>query len=113
MWLRADLALWGKTLDNGSDQDLALAKRMLTHWQVEPDLAGIRDVKALDEASADERNECFALWDEVGAVLRRIAVQERAIVLDPKRADPRRAIANRADAAGTARRGAGRLADRS
>ena len=65
---------------------------MLTHWQVEPDLAGIRDLKALDEASAEERNDCFALWDEVGAVLRRIAVQERAIVLDPKRADPRRAV---------------------
>ena len=92
VWLRADLALWGKTLDSGSEQDLALAKRMLMHWQVEPDLAGIRDVKALDEASAEERNECFALWDEVGAVLRRIAVQERAIVLDPKRADPRRAV---------------------
>ena len=91
-WLRADLALWGKTLDSGSEQDLALARRMLTHWQVEPDLAGIRDLKALDEASAEERNECFALWDEVGAVLRRIAVQERAIVLDPKRADPRRAL---------------------
>ena len=91
-WLRADLALWGKTLDNGSDQDLALAKRMLTHWQVEPDLAGIRDLKALDEASAEERHDCFALWDEVGALLRRIAVQERAIVLDPKRADPRRAV---------------------
>jgi serine/threonine-protein kinase len=65
---------------------------MLTHWQVEPDLAGIRDLKALDEASAEERNECFALWDEVGAVLRRIAVQERAIVLDPKRADSQRAL---------------------
>jgi hypothetical protein len=50
---------------------------MLTHWQVEPDLAGIRDLKALDEASAEERNECFALWDEVGAVLRRIAVYEQ------------------------------------
>ena len=91
-WLRADLALWGKTLDSGSEQDLGLARRMLTHWQVEPDLAGIRDLKALDEASAEERNDCFALWDEVGAVLRRIAVQERAIVLDPKRADPRRAV---------------------
>ena len=91
-WLRADLALWGKTLDSGSEQDLGLARRMLTHWQVEPDLAGIRDLKALDEASAEERNECFALWDEVGAVLRRIAVQERAIVLDPKRADPRRIV---------------------
>ena len=55
VWLRADLALWGKTLDSGSEQDLALARRMLTHWQVEPDLAGIRDLKALDEASAEER----------------------------------------------------------
>jgi eukaryotic-like serine/threonine-protein kinase len=91
-WLRADLALWGKTLDSGSEQDLSLAKRMLTHWQIEPDLAGIRDLKELDEATAEERNECFALWDEVGAVLRRIAVQERDIVLDPKRADPRRLV---------------------
>jgi hypothetical protein len=89
--LRVDLALWGKTLDSGSEQGLGLVRRMLTHWQVEPDLAGIRDLKALDEASADERNECFALWDEVGAVLRRVAVQEWAIVLDPKRADPGRA----------------------
>jgi cytochrome c-type biogenesis protein CcmH/NrfG len=65
---------------------------MLMHWQVKPDLAGIRDLKALDAASAEERNDCFALWDEVVAVLRRIAVLERAIVLDPKRADPRRSV---------------------
>ena len=91
-WLQADLALWAKTLVNGTEMDLALARRMLTHWQVEPDLAGIRDLKALDEASAEERNECFRLWDEVGAMLRQIVVQERAIVLDPKLADPRRAV---------------------
>ena len=56
-WLRADLALWGKALDSGFEQDISLAKRMLTHWQIEPDLAGIRDLKALDEASAEERDE--------------------------------------------------------
>ncbi len=92
VWLRADLALWVKTLDSGSEQDLALAKRMLLHWQVEPDLAGIRDLKALDEAPAEEHNECVALWKEVGAVLGRIAVQQRANVLDPRRADPRRVL---------------------
>jgi tetratricopeptide (TPR) repeat protein len=64
----------------------------LTRWQVETDLAGIRDLRALDEASAEERDDCFALWDQVGAVLRRVAVQEQAIALDPKRADPRRAV---------------------
>ncbi len=110
-WLQADLALWVKTLDSGSEQDLALARRMLTHWQGEPDLAGIRDLNALAEASAEEHNECFALWDEVGAVLGRIAVQQRANVLDPKRADPGRVLP-RAAAPGTARGGTPRLADR-
>jgi serine/threonine-protein kinase len=91
-WLRADLALWARTLANGSGQDLALARKMLTHWQVESDLAGIRELKALDEASAEERSDCFALWDEVGALLRQTVVQERATQLDPKRADPRRGV---------------------
>src|SRR5207302_10034757 len=35
---------------------------------------------------------CFALWNEVGAVLRRIAVRQRALVLDPQHADLRRAV---------------------
>jgi tetratricopeptide (TPR) repeat protein len=91
-WLRADLALWEKTLNSGSELDLGLAKRMLEHWQWEPDLAPIRDLAALRETSAEERTECLALWDEVVAVLRRIAVQQRAIVLDPKLADLRRAV---------------------
>jgi tetratricopeptide (TPR) repeat protein len=91
-WLRADLALWEKTLEGGSELDFGLAKRMLLHWQVEPDLAGIRELKALGEAAAEERTECFTLWDLVGAVLRRTAVQERASMFDPKRADPRRIL---------------------
>lgn len=89
-WLQADLALWKKTLINRTEKDLALARRMLTHWQAEPDLAAIRDLKALDEVSASERDDCFRFWDEVGRVLRETVVQERAIALDPKLADPRR-----------------------
>jgi len=61
VWLRADLALWGKTLAGGSEQDLGLAKRMLTHWQIEPDLAGIRDVKrwmTRPERSATNVSRC-------------------------------------------------------
>jgi serine/threonine-protein kinase len=91
-WLRADLALWEKTLASGTELDLGLAKRMLDRWQWEPDLAAIRDLSALRETSAEERTECLALWDEVVAVLRRIAVQQRAIVLDSKLADPRRGV---------------------
>ncbi len=91
-WLRADLASWVKTLGSGSEQDLGLARKTLTHWQVEPDLAGIRDLKALAQSSAEERDDCFALWDEVGFVLRRIAQQERAIVFDPQHAGRQRVM---------------------
>jgi serine/threonine-protein kinase len=70
-WLQADLAVWAKTLDSGSGVARDLAKKMLTHWQVDPDLAGLREPNALIELSAGERRECLALWNEVGAVLTR------------------------------------------
>jgi tetratricopeptide (TPR) repeat protein len=82
-WLQADLTLWSKTLNTGSKMDRDLTKKILTHWQIEPDLAGLRDLNALDEFSAEERKECYALWQEVGVVLQRIAKQERAPSLDP------------------------------
>jgi serine/threonine-protein kinase len=85
-WLKADLTQWARTLDSGYELDRNLAKRMLTHWQAEPDLAGLREQNALDELPAEERKECHALWDEVGAVLRRIVRQERA-VRDPNYTD--------------------------
>ena len=83
-WLRADLAQWARTLDSGSELDRNLAKKMLTRWRVEPDLAGLLEPNASDELSADERKDYFALWHEVGVVLQRIARQERAFALDPK-----------------------------
>jgi serine/threonine-protein kinase len=82
-WLEADLNLWAKTLDTYSKADRDITKKILTHWQIEPDLAGVRDLNALDELSAEERKECYTLWQEVGVVLQRIAKQERAPALDP------------------------------
>ncbi len=92
-WLRADLAVWAKTLDSGLGgmptplvRDLGvtgtagggmgmarrvLAKKMLTHWRADPELAGLREPSALDKLPTDERKECLALWNEVGAVLNR------------------------------------------
>jgi serine/threonine-protein kinase len=70
-WLRADLALWTKILDSGSAMAPDLAKKMLTLWQVEPDLAGIRDPSALDKLSPDERKEWLALWQAVANLLER------------------------------------------
>jgi serine/threonine-protein kinase len=63
--------------------DRHIAKRFLTLWQVEPDLAGIRNLNALEELSTEERKDCFTLWYEVGVILQRIDKQERAPSLDP------------------------------
>jgi tetratricopeptide (TPR) repeat protein len=86
-WLRDDLAQWDGTLESGFEQDRNLAKKMLTRWRVEPDLAGLRESNALDDSSLDERKENLELWRDVNVVLDRISRQERAIALDPKHGD--------------------------
>jgi serine/threonine-protein kinase len=53
--------------------DRDLAKKILAHWQVDPDLAGLRDPGALETLSADEREECLALWKEVDGLISRTA----------------------------------------
>src|SRR5262249_46372323 len=88
-WLRADLAMWAAKLGSGSPQERNLAKRMLRNWQADPDLAGLREVHALDEFSADERNDCLALWREVRALLKRTGQSPTTAALGPKRAGPK------------------------
>jgi serine/threonine-protein kinase len=87
LWLRADLAQWARTLASGSELDRNLAKKMLTRWRVEPDLAGLLES---DDVSADERKDALELWGDIDAALKRIARQERAVALDPKQADSAR-----------------------
>jgi serine/threonine-protein kinase len=70
-WLHADLTIWVNAIDSGSGAARALASKILTRWQAEPDLAGMREPKALNELSADERSQCVALWHDVGAALDR------------------------------------------
>jgi serine/threonine-protein kinase len=70
-WLRADLAVWSKTLDSGSRAVRVHVRKLLAQWQADPELAGLREPGALDRLPADERQESHALWKEVAAVLRR------------------------------------------
>jgi serine/threonine-protein kinase len=70
-WLQADLAAWTKMMTSDSPADRDLAKKTLNRWQVDPDLAGIRERSALEPFSKEEREECLALWREVTAVLNR------------------------------------------
>jgi serine/threonine-protein kinase len=70
-WLRADLAAWRTTLDGGAPADRVLVRKTVGLWQVDPDLAGLRESSAMDRLSTDERTECLALWQAVGNLLRR------------------------------------------
>jgi serine/threonine-protein kinase len=70
-WLRTDLVVLSKTLDSGLRADRDIAKEMLTLWQGEPDLAGLREPARLEKLAEDERKDCLALWAEVEAVVAR------------------------------------------
>jgi serine/threonine-protein kinase len=69
-WLQADLAAWARTLDGNSAVARDLARNLLTRWRAEPDLAGLREPE-LEKLTADERQECRALWGRVDALLER------------------------------------------
>jgi serine/threonine-protein kinase len=75
-WLRADLAVWARALDSGPRAARIRVTRLLSHWQADPDLAGLRDRSVLDKWSADERKDCLALWNEVDILLKRARGQE-------------------------------------
>jgi serine/threonine-protein kinase len=73
VWLQADLAGWTRTMDRGSRAARDLVRKMIEYWQVDPDLAGLREPEALAKLSADERKSCLALWQEVATMLNRLA----------------------------------------
>jgi serine/threonine-protein kinase len=70
-WLRPDLAAWNKMLDSNAAEARERARRALTNWQGDPDLAGLREPAELNKLPADEKNACLTLWAEVAAVLAR------------------------------------------
>jgi serine/threonine-protein kinase len=86
-WLRVDLAVWTEKIEKGSPFERSLAKRMLTNWQADPDLAGLREPLALDDLSAGERQDCLAVWHDVRAVLRRAGQDRLTSAFDAKSPD--------------------------
>ncbi len=70
-WLQADLALWAKVLEGPSPAGRDLARKRLTLWQADPDLARLREASALDDLPTGERKECLTLWNDVASVLSR------------------------------------------
>ena len=70
-WLRLDLAAWTKKVDTGTAADRIQARKTLTPWQDDPDLAGLRDADTLQKLPAAERQDWQALWQDVAALVRR------------------------------------------
>jgi serine/threonine-protein kinase len=60
-WLRADLKAWERMPDERS----GIAQQMLALWQVDPDLAPVREPDALKKLTPEEREEWRSLWDDV------------------------------------------------
>jgi hypothetical protein len=70
-WLRADLALWSKRLASGKADDRLQVRQTLTLWRSDPDLAGVRDDKALARLPEAERQVWQQFWTEVSALLKK------------------------------------------
>ena len=97
-WLEDDLAMWTRMLDSDSPRARGLTIELLTHWESDSELAGLREPHALDELSPDERTECLTLWRNVRNVLQGAAVRQqvpRAAMPDPKRPAAQGAAASR------------------
>jgi serine/threonine-protein kinase len=61
-WLQLDLAAWVRKMDAGQVGEQIQARKALSSWRDEPDLAGLRDPDAVGKLPPDERQECLALW---------------------------------------------------
>jgi len=60
------------TLDGGSPAGPCSRQENVSRsGRFDPDLAGLRESSAMGKFSTDEREECLALWQEVGNLLRR------------------------------------------
>jgi tetratricopeptide (TPR) repeat protein len=72
-WLRAELAWWTKYLEQGPSQTRAAVAKTMSHWQTDPDLAGLRDPAALANLPDAERTAWQKLWADVETLRRRAA----------------------------------------
>src|SRR3954452_24166260 len=68
-WLKAELTAWGKLLEFGSPQGRSYTAQVLSRWQKDTDLAGIRSEAAVAKLPPDERTAFTQLWAEVATLL--------------------------------------------
>ncbi len=69
-WLNADLDYWSKQVESDEPQPKVLVRTTLQHWQVDRDLASVRDESNLKGLLEDERKAWQAYWNRVAALLK-------------------------------------------
>jgi serine/threonine-protein kinase len=70
-WLGAELTAWSKLVESANASQRKTIAGILTHWQEDSDLAGVRDEAALAGLAEDERAAWKSLWADVDALLQK------------------------------------------
>jgi hypothetical protein len=68
-WLKADLELWRQQAAGGQPAVVQAVIKNLSRWQRDPNLASVRDDKALSVLAEAERKQWQSFWGEVAMVL--------------------------------------------
>jgi serine/threonine-protein kinase len=71
-WLRDDLTAYAKLAERAEPAARQPVREKMRHWQQDADLAPVRDQEALDRLPDDERQSWRQLWDDVGALLKKV-----------------------------------------
>ena len=69
-WLQADLAVWTKRINDGTDADRKAATKKLRLWQRDSDLTWVR--AGIDDLTVAERLAWHQLWSNVAALLKKV-----------------------------------------
>ena len=70
-WLRADLNLWSKRLEDGKPEDRKMMQGTLLHWQDDAGLTTVRDPEALKKLPAEEQEAWRKLWADVAELVKK------------------------------------------
>ncbi len=70
-WLRQDLVVFGKALDDDPATNRETVRHEIGLWQTDPDLASLRDLPELQKLSDVERKDCLALWADIDDLQKR------------------------------------------
>jgi regulation of enolase protein 1 (concanavalin A-like superfamily) len=77
-WLHAELAAYGKQLQNGHPETRLSLRQRLEHWHQDAALDGIRNPAALAKLPAPERQACQQLWDDLAHFAARLFTKANA-----------------------------------